>query len=209
MITFDFASIDFYENLFPFLHDHQIPVLVGVAWRYVAKQHIEMLPFSQRISPMETLAFQDEVFMRYGPFCSQKELQMMVASPYIQLASSGFAIRNLKQAPPYLATEVFLSRHCIELATGYRPIAFLYPFGKYDSTSMQLVRKEYAYSFVLGNTINSRYKHHEIYRLDMSKGAYHLPTLTQSGTYLKAWLKERLRILIANNKVRSPYKLCN
>lgn len=203
MLTFDFASVDFYEHIFPFLHAQQIPAVVGVAWRYVAPQGAEQLPLSLRTSSSETLAFQDEIFNNQAPFCSQRELRMMMTSPYIQLASSGFAIRNLKKSPPYLATEVFLSRHSMEVALGYRPQAFFYPFGKYDAHSVQYVRKEYEYSFVLGNTVNIMNKKHEIYRLDITSNERFFPTVNHGFTYLKHWLKDRIDFL-RSKPLRKP-----
>lgn len=195
MLTFDFASVDFYEHVFPFLCAQQIPAVVGVAWRYVAPEGAERLPLSLRTSSSETLAFQDEIFTGQAPFCTRQELRIMASSPYIQLASSGFAVRNLKNNPPYLATEVFLSKHCIEAALGYRPKAFFYPFGKYDMHCARYVRKEYEYSFVLGNTLNMAYKQHEIYRLEMLSNEFPAFAMNQGIKYLKSWLKDRINFL--------------
>ena len=54
----------------------------------------------------------------------------MAKSPYIRLASSGFAIRNLKRSPPYLHTEIVLSKILLEEAVQAPIDSFFYPFGK-------------------------------------------------------------------------------
>ncbi|KZN27526.1 polysaccharide deacetylase family protein [Chlamydia pecorum] len=188
MLTFDFASIDFYTSIFPFLQLHQIPAVVGVAWRYVPPTTAMDLPLSYRLTPSGTLAFQDEVFSKHMPFCCQEELLAMASSPLIQLASSGFAVRNLQRSPSYLATEVFLSKHYLHSMLGQPPKAFLYPFGKADKNSKAYVEKHYDFSFVLGNTLNiKKTKTHGIFRFDLSPNQYSIPKLWNSPRYLKNW----------------------
>ncbi|CAG9046257.1 hypothetical protein NVRI1_00611 [Chlamydia abortus] len=191
MLTFDYASVDFYAHIFPFLQTHHIPAVMGIAWRYVAENSAQTLPLSYRLAPSEALAFQDEVFAKHQPFCSQQELQALADSSVIQLASSGFAIRNLQNTPPYLATEIFLSKYSIEKALGKNPIGFFYPFGKYDHICEQTVRKYYPFSFVLGDVINMKNKNHRIYRLDMTRAAYILPRPIHNPYYVKNWLIDR------------------
>ncbi|WP_375793722.1 polysaccharide deacetylase family protein [Chlamydia sp. 12-01] len=191
MLTFDYASVDFYSYIFPFLQAHQIPAIVGIAWRYVAEDSAISLSLEHRLAPSETLAFQDEVFADHQPFCAKQELQVLADSPYIQLASSGFAIRNLQYAPPYLATEIFLSKYFIEKTLGKTPLGFFYPFGKYDDTCVKVVKEHYPFSFVLGNTLNRKSKCHKIYRLDMTRTAYTLPKLIHSPQYIKNWLMDK------------------
>ncbi|BAE81722.1 xylanase/chitin deacetilase [Chlamydia felis Fe/C-56] len=193
MITFDHASADFYSHVFPFLKAHNIPAVVGIAWRYVADTSALSLPLAHRLAPSETLAFQDEVFAYHQPFCSQQELKTLAETPCIQLASSGFAIRNLQYSPPYLATEIFLSKYSIEKALGKKPLGFFYPFGKYDHVCERVVKKYYPFSFVLGDTINRKNKQHGIYRLDMTRAAYVLPKFILSPQYIKNWLMDRCR----------------
>ncbi|WP_100934454.1 polysaccharide deacetylase family protein [Candidatus Chlamydia corallus] len=195
MLTFDFASFDFYINIFPFLEEQKIPAVVGVASRYVPSNSAQELDPFYRLKPSETLAFQDEIFSNHMPFCCQNELVTMAKSPYIQLASSGFAIRNLLNNPPYLTTEILLSQHQIETITGEKPLAFFFPFGKSDSSSRKLAADHYPYSFLLGNTINRKSKTHNIYRLDIKPMEYVCPSLFQSSRYLKNWIKEKSKQL--------------
>lgn len=186
MLTFDYASIDFFTHIAPFLEEHKIPAVVGVAWRYVGES--SSLPLVHRLSPSDALAFQDEIFSTYHPFCSVHELQTLSRSPYIRFASSGYAIRNLKGSPPYLETEVFLSQHIMKTTLGVSPIGFFYPFGKYDQQSSNLVKKHYPFSFVLGNTLNTKHKRHPIYRLDMTLSDHTIPRLSHAPMYIKNWL---------------------
>lgn len=191
ILTFDHASVDFYSHIFPFLQEQNIPAVVGIAWRYVANNSASSLPLDHRLTPSDTLAFQDEVFASHQPFCSQQELAVIASSPNIQLASSGFAIRNLQNSPPYLATEIFLSKFSIKTALGKTPIGFFYPFGKYDSQAIQIVKQHYPFSFILGDTINRNAKHHNIYRLDIKLSENRLPKLLLKPRYLKNWVTNR------------------
>ncbi|WP_201456546.1 polysaccharide deacetylase family protein [Chlamydia sp. 17-3921] len=191
ILTFDFASIDFYTSVFPFLQQHQIPAVIGIAWRYVSPNTAKALSLAHRLEPSDTLAFQDEVFLNHMPFCSQEEILTMASSPLIQVASSGFAVRNLQHSPPYLATEVFLSKHYIKAMTGQFPKAFFYPFGKYDAESQKYVARHYDYSFILGNTVNIKKRTHRIFRLEMKSNLYTLPKFWLSPNYLKNWLTLR------------------
>lgn len=193
ILTFDHASVDFYSHVFPFLQEHNIPAVVGIAWRYVANNSASSLPLDHRLAPSDTLAFQDEVFASHQPFCSQQELQVIAASPNILLASSGFAIRNLRHSPPYLTTEIFLSKFSIKTALGKTPIGFFYPFGKYDSSSMQVVKKYYPFSFILGNSVNRNAKQHNIYRVDIKLSHEKLPKFLLKPQYLKNWIIDRYR----------------
>ncbi|AHK63704.1 hypothetical protein BOKEGFJH_00829 [Chlamydia avium] len=191
ILTFDHASIDFYSHIFPFLQEHDIPAIVGIAWRYVANNSASSLPLDHRLAPSNALAFQDEIFASHQPFCSQEELKIIAESPNIQLASSGFAIRNLQHSPPYLATEIFLSKFSIKTALGKTPIGFFYPFGKYDFPSTRMVKKHYPFSFILGDTINKNNKRHNIYRIDIKFSNYTLPKLLLKPKYLKNWIIDR------------------
>ncbi|ANH78492.1 polysaccharide deacetylase family protein [Candidatus Chlamydia sanziniae] len=202
MLTFDFASVDFYSHIFPFLHEHGIPAVVGIAWRYVPPNTALTLPLTYRLATSEVLAFQDEIFSKHMPFCCQQELSHMTTSPYIQFASSGFALRNLQNSPPYLITEVFLSKHYLETMLEKKPLAFVFPFGKSDRASQDFVAQHYSYSFVLGNTINLKSKTHNIYRLDMQPSYYTLPN-SYSSRHLKNWLLMKFR----QWRVRSHLKL--
>lgn len=182
VLTFDNASVDFYTHVFPFLQKFQIPAVVGVAWRYVSRSESENLPIDVRTSPSDGLAFQDEIFSRYQPFCSVKELCIMAKSPYIRLASSGFAIRNLKRSPPYLHTEIVLSKILLEEAVQAPIDSFFYPFGKSDLISQHLVQEAYRYSFLLGDTASFSYaqqSQHGIPRMDMALDCREIPSLHQ------------------------------
>ncbi len=168
ILTFDYASVDFYTHVFPFLEKNQIPAVVGVAWRYVAPESAKEVPLSLRIAPNDTLAFQDEIFSQYHPFCTVQELKGLQQSPYIQLASSGFAVRNLIKNPPYLNTEIFLSQKLMLTHLGEAPRTFLYPFGKYDKSCAAIVKQYYSHSFILGQKRNFLHREHQIFRLDHS-----------------------------------------
>lgn len=204
ILTFDHASAELYHHVFPFLQQHKIPAVIGIAWRYVAAESATSLPLSWRCYPTHTLAFQDEIFTKYYPFCSTQELLTMARSPYIHLASSGFAIRNLKFSPHYLDTEVILSKQLISSHLGVTPKSFFYPFGKYDYNAAQSVHEHYSYSFVLGNTINRSSKCHEIYRLEISS-IHHMPSVFHSITYLNNWLKERYNQIKLKKSCRSRF----
>ena len=182
MLTFDYASVDFYRHVFPFLQEQQIPAVVGVAWRYVSRLESEQLPVDMRVSPSDHLAFQDEIFSYYQPFCSVTELCQLAQSPLIRLASSGFAVRNLKYSPPYLHTEILLSKIMLEDAV-QKPIEiFFYPFGKSDIVSQHFVQESYRYSFILGDTVSfplAIRSQHGIPRIDMSLDCQRVPSLYQ------------------------------
>ncbi|AVM88493.1 polysaccharide deacetylase family protein [Chlamydia muridarum] len=192
ILTFDYASVDFYKHVFPFLQKFQIPAVVGVAWRYVSRLESENLPIDMRISPSDFLAFQDEIFSYYQPFCSVKELCHMAQSSIIRFASSGFAIRNLKNSPPYLHTEISLSKILLEEAIQAPLEVFFYPFGKSDLVSQHFVQEVYRYSFVLGDAASFFYSmqsQHSIPRIDMALDSRGIPSLYQlSFRQLKRFL---------------------
>ncbi|AAX50756.1 polysaccharide deacetylase family protein [Chlamydia trachomatis] len=192
MLTFDHASVDFYTHVFPLLQNLQIPAVIGVAWRYVADLEGEDLPIDVRIAPSDFLAFQDEIFSYHQPFCSVRELCHMAASPLVRFASSGFAIRNLKYAPPYLHTEILLSKILLENAIQSPVESFFFPLGKSDVVSQHFVQETYRYSFVLGNTASFSYSTqslHGIPRIDMPLDSQRVPSLYQlSYPHLKQFL---------------------
>jgi hypothetical protein len=126
VLSFDDPFYAFYHDLFPLLKKHEIRVLLGVSPRYILER--TSVSNEERLSVPKTLAFQDEFFEKKAPFCTWEELNEMIGSGFVEIASHTYSKMDLTQAI----------------------CSFIYPLGKTNSHVHELVKGIHRFSFTLG-----------------------------------------------------------
>lgn len=126
--------------------------LLGVPTRYIIEE--TTLPAEQRLSVPYTLAMQDGFFDQKAPFCTWKELEEMVASGLVEVASHSFAHCNLTFPFVDLQKEVIQSKKILESRLPQAISSFIYPFGKVNRSLHEFVSHHYPYSFRIGSAMN-------------------------------------------------------
>ncbi len=134
-LTFDDATIDFYQVVFPFLKRSKIPSVLAVPVEYIENQEEEN-----------------------RSYCSWDELLEMSQSPYVEIASHSMTHANLKECDN-LSYEIEDSKNILEDRLETTVSTFVYPYGKMTSSIQKEVQKRYRYALRIGNSINFSWRH--------------------------------------------------
>ncbi|MDP3266137.1 MAG: polysaccharide deacetylase family protein [Sulfuricurvum sp.] len=149
-LTFDDAYYDFYYYAFPLLKKYNLKALLAVPSAFILDD--------TDVDPMKRLSLkhQDiyENYQSFAPFCTFSELQEMVQSGHVQIASHSMNHLNLTDNGVDLEKEIFGSKVMLEDKLGCRIDSFVLPFGKYNDAVVSLAREHYLYVFRIGNALN-------------------------------------------------------
>ncbi len=151
-LTFDDATFDFYRYIFPILKELQIRVLLGVPVRYILDT-TRLCP-EERLSVPYTLMMQDGFFDQKAPFCTWEELDEMISSGFVEVASHSYSHCNLTFDFVDLNREVVLSKEILENKLAQPVSSFIYPFGKTTFALQELIAEHYPYAFRIGSALN-------------------------------------------------------
>jgi len=151
-LTFDDASFDFYHFVFPMLKELNIRALLGVPARYILDS--STLSPEERLSVPYTLAMQDGFFDQKAPFCTWEELNEMVQSGLVEVASHSYMHCNLTFDFVDLHQEVVISKQIIETNLSQPVSTFIYPFGRANLGLHEFVAEHYPYAFRIGSAMN-------------------------------------------------------
>lgn len=151
-LTFDDASYDFYYYVFPLLKRYQMRALLGVATRYILEK--SDLPSEERLSVPYSLAMQDGIFETKAPFCTWHELNEMIESSLVQVASHSHMHANLTFPFVDLNREVIQSKEILESKLPQAVTSFIYPFGRVNERVHRFVATHYSFAFRIGNGSN-------------------------------------------------------
>lgn len=155
-LTFDDATYDFYHYIFPLLVKYNLRALLGVPTRYILEK--TDVTSEERLSVPYPLMMQDNIFDTKAPFCTWKELEGMVRSGFVEVASHSFSHPNLTFPFVKLEREVVLSKKMIEERLPQGVSSFIYPFGKSTPKVDRFVKQHYGYSFRIGSSMHWSWK---------------------------------------------------
>ena len=164
-LTFDDAFFNFFHFVFPMLEELKIRVLLAVPTRYILDT--TSIDADTRLSVHYGLAMQDGFFENKAPFCTWEELDKMVRTGYVEIASHSYSHSNLTFDFVDLHKEVVESKMCIGRKLSKEVSSFVYPFGRTNQKLHEYVAKHYNYDFRIGTALNSSWGHvrKPIYRI--------------------------------------------
>lgn len=151
-LTFDDASFDFYHYVYPLLKELNIRALLGVPVHYILET--TTLSPLERLQVPYSLAMQEGFFEQKAPFCTWKELQEMVQSGLVEVASHGYLHCNLTFDFVDLQREIIRSKEMIESKLSQAVSSFIYPFGKVTPAIHEYVSQHYPFAFRIGSALN-------------------------------------------------------
>lgn len=152
LLTFDDAYASFYFEVFPILKKLQIKALLAVPTDYIIES--TSVDPADRMSVPYPLAMQEGIFESKAPLCTWKELDEMVTSGLVEIASHSATHSNLTYPLADLEKELVESKEKIEKRLRLCVTSFVYPFGATNRAVQVQVAKEYPYSFRIGSGVN-------------------------------------------------------
>lgn len=153
-ITFDDATYDFYYYIYPLLKKYHLKAVLGIPVKYIIDH--TTASSQNRLNVPNNLMMQDD-FYEKAPFCTWEEINEMIASGHVEVASHTHSHPNLVFDFVDLKKEVIDSKNKIIEKTDTVPKAFVYPFGKCNPYLENEIKKNYPYSFRIGNFINQKW----------------------------------------------------
>lgn len=162
-LTFDDAYADFYFLIYPLLKKYKLKALLAVPSKYILENCDE--------APSTRMGFEhNDLFDNYtkGTFCTYAELQEMLKSGLISIASHSHSHINLLEDSVNLKEEIQHSKEILEQKLNVNVESFVFPFGKYNQEILQETKKHYKYAFRIGNAIHADFNgiNGVIYRID-------------------------------------------
>ena len=148
-LTFDDAYADFYFLVYPLLKKYQIKAMLAVSSKYILED-------SQQ-APQKRMGIPHyELFDRYkeGTCCTFKEMEEMVASNLVKIASHSHTHANLADKNTDLTTELKTSKAILEERLKVEVDSLILPYGKYNKEVLKEAKKYYRYVFRIGNALH-------------------------------------------------------
>ncbi len=151
-LTFDDAMFDFYQYVYPLLKELDLKALLGVPPRYILDT-TDLSP-EQRLSGPYTLAMQDGFFDQKAPFCTWEEINEMVSSGHVEVASHSYMHCNLTFSFVDLTRAVVEAKSILESKLPQAISSFIYPFGQVNQRLQEFVSEYHPYAFRIGSAFN-------------------------------------------------------
>lgn len=148
-LTFDDAYSDFYFLIFPLLKKYNIKALLAVPTKYILD--------SCSLDSQTRMGFEhNDLFKNYqhGTFCTYEELQEMLDSGLVGIASHSHSHVNMSKNGVDIEEELKLSKDILEKKLNITVESFVFPYGKYDKNILAYAKKYYKYIFRIGNAIH-------------------------------------------------------
>lgn len=166
-LTFDDAYADFYLYVFPLLQKLKIRAVLGVVPSYITTKTTYRA--EQRLS-LETIGYNDAKTPEfYAQFCTWQEIQEMVESGLVVVASHSMNHCNAKDEDFDPIIELEQSQQMLIENSGQKRIeSFIYPYGSFQKKNHRHAQKCYRYLMRIGAALNMSWqpKDQLLYRYD-------------------------------------------
>ncbi len=128
-LTFDDATIDFYEYVYPLLKKYNLKAVLAVPVSLIDKTG----------------------------YCTWSMLKEISKNESLQIASHSYSHCNMVENDTDLKIECLESKHILEKKLGKKISTFVYPYGKYNRKIHSFIVKHYKYVMRIGSSLNFRW----------------------------------------------------
>jgi len=161
-ISFDDATYDFYYYVYPLLKAYDLKALLSVPVGYIEETHTT--PSSERLKSLSSFSFQDSP-PSYA-FCSFQELEDMVKSGHVMIASHGMTHVDLSQKNVNLDFELRMSQIILDKRLSQKTSVLVLPYGKYNQEVLSYSKSFYKSVMRIGNGAHFSWKKFLHYRVN-------------------------------------------
>lgn len=151
-MTFDDAYFDFYHFVFPLLQKENIRAVLGVPAKYIINK--TSIDIETRLNVPYDEAMKNDIYLKKAPFCTWQELNEMVQSGLVKIASHSQNHLNLTIESLDLRDEIAGSKKTIERKLSLEVDTFIYPYGKVDNKVHSIASGHYKYLMRIGSALN-------------------------------------------------------
>ncbi|MBN2479464.1 MAG: polysaccharide deacetylase family protein [Parachlamydiales bacterium] len=151
-LTFDDGYYDFYKFVFPLLKKLNIQAVLAIPIKYILDD--TNVDPNIRLSCTYHEAMKDDNFITKAPFCTWKEIQEMVDSKLVKIASHSYTHKNLLKDKIDLNKEILESKNFLQNKLNIEVDTFVYPLGKFNEDIHKFAKRHYKYVMRIGSAIN-------------------------------------------------------
>ncbi|HKY69527.1 MAG TPA: polysaccharide deacetylase family protein [Gammaproteobacteria bacterium] len=165
-LTFDDAYFDFYRFVFPLLKYFNVRALLAVPVKYILAS-TQKTP-STRLSVPYPKGMDNNAYQEYVPFCTWKELQEMVHSGLVKIASHSYSHVHCGEKGFDFEKEVIQANTILQEKLKCQVEYFVYPYGDFSRTINQAILKHHPFTMRIGSSINKGWARESglLYRID-------------------------------------------
>jgi peptidoglycan/xylan/chitin deacetylase (PgdA/CDA1 family) len=151
-LSFDDATVDFYQELYPLLQDLDLRALVALPTAFIPDR--TDLPMTTRLAAQERTARSGDYSSAGCPLCTWEELREMQAGGRVHCASHSHSHADMARPETDLEGELLTSSQLMERQLQRRPVSFVYPYGATNRAVQQAVGRHYRYAMRIGSAMN-------------------------------------------------------
>lgn len=151
-LTFDDATVDFYQQLHPLLEQLDAKALVAVPTAYIEAD--TGVPMQARLRAQGSAAMSGNYAVSDSPLCTWTELRALQAGGRVQCASHSHNHANMTAPDIDIDAELNRSADLIASQLGQPPSTFVYPYGRSSRAVQARVRRHYRYAMRIGSAVN-------------------------------------------------------
>jgi len=151
-LVFDDGYYDFYHFVFPLLRKYSVKVILSVPAKYILED--TDLSSNERLSLKHSDIMKDSNYIKYAPFCTWGEINEMVDSGLVRVASHSFSHIDLTQENVNFDLELKKSKEIIESKIRQSIDSFTFPYGSFNENIKSIALKYYKYLFGIGSIDN-------------------------------------------------------
>ena len=147
-LVFDDAGYSFYSYAFPLIKRIGIRVVLAVSPKFIVDSADQVAPHVRLHVHVDEMMLGD-TFSKSIPFCSWEELAEINNSGVARIASHSYSHCNLLQSPD-VEYELVESKRILQEKLGTEVETFVFPWGRFNASIVEHVRKHYRFSFAVG-----------------------------------------------------------
>lgn len=148
-VSFDDATYDFYAYVYPLLKKHKIKALLSVSTGVISAS--ETTDPSIRLAELKRFP---NGSTNPSCYCTYAEIAEMSSSGFVDIASHGVDHLNLTKKGVNLEKEIKTSKETLEAILNKKIDCFVYPYGRFNKTIHEAVKKYYKIGMRIGNGVN-------------------------------------------------------
>lgn len=151
-LTFDDATVDFYQFVYPVLQELELAAVVGVPTAFIEQN--TTLSMDERLDRQSLHLMGAGYSVSNGALCTWTELAEMQASGRVRCAGHGHHHGSMTHRETDVEAEVDQSFQTLERKLGVQPDTFIFPYGAADRRALQGVGRRFRYAMRIGGAVN-------------------------------------------------------
>lgn len=165
-LTFDDATVDFYQFVYPVLQELKLAAVVAVPTAFIEQN--TALSMLERLDRQSLHVMGASYSTSDGALCTWTELAEMQASGRVCCASHGHNHASMTDGGTDVHAEVEQSFQTLEEKLGVQPDTFIFPYGAADRRALQAVQQRFSNAMRIGGAVNKNWGRpgEFVYRVD-------------------------------------------